>query len=105
MPESSVAHFQKVLFLSQGIAKSPICTLGTKVPSRFGSLHGQQKPATMLAEFVFSKLRSRTSVIISAGVPKILNFIRASNAANSESEMLRTLSSHCKYASEPEHLN
>src|SRR6266481_5485095 len=43
--------------------------------------------------------------IISEGVENILNCIRTSNAKFSESVILRTLSSHCKYASEPEQRN
>src|SRR3989344_4770595 len=105
MPESSVAHFQNSSFFSQGIPKSPIFTSFTSSPSTFGLLQGQQNQATILAEFFFSRFLALISFIIFDGESKIRNSIFGSYCAISERCMSKTLSSHCKYASDPEQRN
>jgi hypothetical protein len=71
-------------------------TSSTSVPSGRGLLQGQQKPATILAQFRFSRFRALISSIIADGLSKILNSILVSKRGACAGRMPSTLSSHCR---------
>jgi len=77
----------------------------TRLPSALGLLHFQQNPAAIRAEFLFSAFLALTSVIMDAGSSKIRNSILGSNLGNSIDRIPSALSSHWRYASEPEQRN